>query len=146
MLPCRHAAQGFTLIEVMLTAVIVALLAAIAVPTYVDQVRSSRRADAFDAVARVQQAQERHRSQNLRYAESLDRLRLPARSVAGYYALELSGVSAQGFTLTATPAAGGRQAGDRECAQLLLRVHRGEQARSARSQAGADTTQRCWPQ
>lgn len=146
MLPCHHPRQGFTLIEVMLTAVIVALLAAIAVPTFIDQVRSSRRADAFDAVARVHLAQERHRSQNLRYAETLDTLRLPSHSAAGYYALELSGVSAQGFTLAATPAPGGRQAGDRECAQLLLRVSRGEQARSARSQAGADTTSRCWPQ
>lgn len=138
--------QGFTLVEVIITVIIVGLLAAVAIPSFIDQVRKGRRADAFDAMVRVQQEQERHRSQNLKYADSLDILKLASSSVAGYYQLELSEVSAQGFTLKAQPTSGGRQAADKDCAEFKLTVSRGTQTRTASSQGGADSTTRCWPQ
>ncbi len=146
MLLSKRPNQGFTLIELVITVVIVGILAAIAIPSFVDQVRKGRRADAFDAMARVQQDQERFRSQNLKYAESLADLKLPTSSAAGYYTLTLSDATVHGFKLKASAVAGSLQAGDKDCAELLLSVSRGTQTRTATSSGGADSSARCWPQ
>jgi type IV pilus assembly protein PilE len=52
----RHG--GFTLIELMITVAIVAILAAVAYPSFMEQVRKSRRSDAITALNAVAQAQE----------------------------------------------------------------------------------------
>ena len=43
--------RGFTLVEVMIALVVVAVLAMIAVPAYQDSIRKSRRSEAFTALA-----------------------------------------------------------------------------------------------
>ncbi len=144
--PARAPNSGFTLIEIVVAVLIAGLLAAIALPSYLDQVRKSRRADAFDAISQVRQQQERHRSQNPSYADSLAALRLAERSSAGHYQLRLSEAGPQGFILHVRPSPGGRQAGDKDCTELVLQVFRGLQTQTAFSQDGADSTARCWPQ
>lgn len=146
--PMRHRSNspGFTLVEMMITVVVIGILVAVAYPTYIDQVRKGRRADAFDALVLVQQQQERYRSQNQQYAADLDALKLSNSSAAGHYKLTLAETSAIGYTVTAAPSAGGRQAGDKDCSTLKLVVFKGTQQRSATNEGGADTTYRCWPQ
>lgn len=61
---------GFTLIELMIVVVIVGILAAIAWPSYQNQVRSSNRADAQGALLGLAQAMERHFTQNGSYEEA----------------------------------------------------------------------------
>jgi type IV pilus assembly protein PilE len=51
--------SGFTLIELMITITIVALLTAIAYPSYLEQVRKSRRADATSSLMDGSQLLER---------------------------------------------------------------------------------------
>lgn len=51
---------GFTLIELMIVVAVVAIIAAIALPSYQDQVRSSNRADGQAALMGLAQAMERH--------------------------------------------------------------------------------------
>ncbi|WP_305080550.1 type IV pilin protein [Microbulbifer guangxiensis] len=62
--------RGFTLIELMIVVAIVAILAAVAWPSYQNQVRSTNRADAQGALMGLAQAMERHFTQNGNYLEA----------------------------------------------------------------------------
>jgi len=128
--PVGAAARGFTLIEMMIVVVLVAILAAVAMPSLLDAIRKNRRSEAFSAINSVQQAQERWRSNNPSYAADLTSappagLGLSATTSSGYYTLALSGVSATGYTITATANSGTTQANDGNCAQLRVRADGG---------------------
>jgi type IV pilus assembly protein PilE len=133
--------RGFTLIELMIVTVVVATLAAIAMPSFMGQIRKARRAEAVDAVAKIQQAQERWRSACTTYASSItlanagdcntgtSGLAIAAASNARYnYAL--SATSGTGYTITATAVTGSSQASDTGCATLNVVFSQGNTTRS----------------
>ncbi len=60
----RHIKQGFTLIELMITVAIIGILASIALPSYQDSVRKSRRNDAQGVLLGLANAMERHYTTN----------------------------------------------------------------------------------
>jgi type IV pilus assembly protein PilE len=62
-----HTAKGFTLIEIMVVAAILSILAAIAIPSYSEFTRRVRRADARTTLIQVLQLQERYFTQNNGY-------------------------------------------------------------------------------
>ena len=62
-------ARGFTLIELMITVAIVAVLASIAYPAYTDSVLKGRRAQARTALMELMQQQERYMTQNNSYLQ-----------------------------------------------------------------------------
>ena len=61
--------SGFTLIELMITAVIVAILAAIAVPSYASYIARARRADARVQLVQAAQFMQRFYTANDSYSE-----------------------------------------------------------------------------
>jgi type IV pilus assembly protein PilE len=65
--PDRSGLRGFTLIELMITVAIVALLASIAYPAYLDSVRKGRRAEGRSALLNLLQQQERFYTQTGSY-------------------------------------------------------------------------------
>ena len=146
----RH---GFTLIEIMIAVVIVAILAAIALPSFLDSVRKSRRSEAFAALSALQQAQERWRGSTAEYAadaqltlamNAIPRgLGIARTTLNGYYTLLLSGVNASDYTATATGQGG--QANDGTCKILAVRVLGGNISYGS-GVAAADWTDpgRCW--
>lgn len=65
----RHGgAAGFTLIELMITVAVIAILAAVVLPSYQDSVRKARRVDARNALTAVAQLMERYNTENNTYA------------------------------------------------------------------------------
>ena len=142
----RHHANGFTLVELMISLSMASVLAASALPSYQQQVHKSRRADAMEAMAHVVQQQERYRSQNHAYAEDLQALGLSDASAAGHYRLVLSAVSGQGYTLHAQAPSASRQAQDHACQTLTQVLHKGALRYRALHRNGSDSTAQCWPQ
>lgn len=105
--------RGFTLIELMITLAIIAVLAAMAYPTYLDSIRTGRRADAMDALLTLQSLEEAYRANNTTYG-SIAQIGGNANSVDGHYTVAITNTGATTYTLTAT--AVGDQANDADCA------------------------------
>lgn len=124
--------HGFTLAELMIVVVVIGLLAAVALPTFMDAMRKSRRSEAFTALAGVQQAQERWRGSHASYADTLGAgeegspgLGLPNETPSGYYAVSIAAADAAGYTLVAEGKSGTTQAGDSQCRKLAVRMQGG---------------------
>ena len=76
---------GFSLIELMVVVVIVGVLASIAYPSYRDQVRKTRRADAKSALLDAAAKMERYYTQFGRYSGTLANSGIIATSPEAYY-------------------------------------------------------------
>lgn len=116
----RHTsrASGFTLIELMITVMIIGVLAAIAIPQYQQFVTKTRRAEAKSGLARVQGALERYFTINNGYTTNPRQLKLTPCSdtttpsgdtcESSNYIITIAapagGSIKTGFVLTATPA------------------------------------------
>ena len=105
--------KGFTLIELMIVVAIVAILAAIALPAYNEQVRKGRRAEAVKAIGEAQLSLERWRAENPSYAGCTT-----CAVTSPFYTITPTGLDASNYTITAAPTAGTAQAGDR-CGNLV---------------------------
>jgi type IV pilus assembly protein PilE len=104
---------GFTLIELLIVVVVIGILTAIAVPSYMDSVRKSRRADGKTALMTYAQAQEKYRANNPTYATTLASISINTTSPDGYYTIALVGTpNATSHSATATPTAKGGQSSD----------------------------------
>lgn len=125
----KNTLRGFTLIELMIAVAVVGILAAIAYPSFTEQVRKSRRADAKAALVSAAQTMERFYTENNSYAAAT------AGDVAGStipdhaptdrahaqrtYDIALNPApTATGFTITATRA--GVQASDSTCGDYTI--------------------------
>ncbi len=122
---------GFSLFELMITLVILAILVAIAIPVYRNYVMRARRSDGIQALLAIQIAEEKYRLSNSTYG-TLVQVWSGSTSSEGYYSLSVSAVSASTYTITAS--AIGNQANDTadgvSCATLTLTYSNGTTAKS----------------
>lgn len=116
---------GFTLIELMITVAIVAIVASIASYSYGGYVQKANRTDARAALSRVATSLEKCRALYSVYNHANCNVKVDgANSVdseEGFYKVTGTfNASGTTFTLTAAPVAGERQATDAECGSFTL--------------------------
>ncbi|MBB3180503.1 type IV pilin protein [Variovorax sp. Sphag1AA] len=121
----RRALAGFTLIELMIAVAVVAILAAIAYPSYLEQIRKSRRTDAKAALLDLAARQERYFTTHNTYTKTAADLGyanvFPIDVKAGnsaFYQLNVSVATTTAFTATATPV--GAQTADTKCGTYTI--------------------------
>lgn len=114
--------KGFTLIELMIVVAIIAILAAVAYPSYQDSVTKARRSDAKADLVTLANFMERYFSENYQYNQSNATppvaVTLPAGVASDFYDYDFASLGANTFTLQAAPT--GAQATADACGTLTL--------------------------
>ena len=126
---------GFSLIELMIVIVIVAIITSSAYPSYRDQVRKTHRADAKSALLDAAAKMERYYTQFGRYSATFANSGIIATSPEAYYQITLGTIANQTFILKANGQ--GDQAND-DCGILGI-----NQAQNKTNSAGL-TQNLCW--
>ena len=130
----KTSEAGFTLIELMIVVVIVAIISVFANSMYSKSVQKSRRAEGKALLLEAAALQERRIADAGTYATDMEDLGYdanPAISDNSLYSVAVTNTN--GFTLTAT--AIGRQAVDTQCATMSL---------NALGQKSSTTSSDCW--
>jgi type IV pilus assembly protein PilE len=140
---------GFTLVELMITVVILAIIVGIAVPAYTQQMHKSRRTEARNTLLDLAGREERFLSIQGTYGQNAADVgysALPFDTINGYYHVTVrvpdpnaATPANPSFIITAT--AIGLQAGDTDCATFSVNQI-GQQV--ANTSAPAVNTATCW--
>ena len=137
--------QGVTLIELLVVVMLIGILAAIAYPSYREQVMRSHRSDAKIALERLAQSLERcYTNSTPKTYDGCPSLAAVAAGTAvsdnGYYSIDFpADPDATTFTLRATAIGG--QLNDTDCRTFTLD---NTNVRGAETAASADNAGPCW--
>lgn len=100
--------RGFSLIELMIVVAVIAVLASLAIPSYLRYGYRARRVDGQQLLLTIANAEERYYATTNQYTTDVTQIGFTgtaATSNDGYYSATLaaSGTSTQAYTATATP-------------------------------------------
>ncbi len=135
--------RGWTLTELLISLALMSVLAALALPTYQQQQRQTRRSDGQAALIQLQMDQARWRSTHDNHTDTLGALGWASdRSPQGHYQISITEATSDGYTLEAS--ALGAQAADRECNPLRLRWQGSATALFSAAEHLDSDPARCW--
>jgi type IV pilus assembly protein PilE len=124
----------------MITMAIIAILAAIAYPSYQVYVRKSNRTDATRTLTLDAQALERCYSQNFSYLGCPTVTTAATASPNGYYSVIIPAatLTANSYVISATPAPGSVQNNDAQCTSFSIN------SSGTQTSTGTAPSQTCW--
>jgi type IV pilus assembly protein PilE len=142
--------SGFTLVELMITVVIVAVLASLALASYSKYVIRAHRTEGRNALLALASAQEKYYLANNTYAGTAISLTAApptglglglngTQTQNGWYTVAITAGSANGYTATATTT--GSQTTDADCQVFTVTQ---AQAETATNSGGTDNSTTCW--
>ena len=114
---------GFTLVELLIAMMVIAVLASVAFPSFMQSVRKSKRSDATTMMTQAAGNLERFFAANGTYTTVLNDIGMDAVSDKGYYKLVIqagpTGI-ASSYIITAKAMAGTMQSKDTGCTALQI--------------------------
>jgi type IV pilus assembly protein PilE len=132
---------GFTLLELMIVVAVIAILAMIAIPSYSEQIRKGKRAEAVQAIGDLQLRQERWRAEHAAYGTLAELSGTSLNSSLKNYTLSVNDPPiASGYTITATRK--NDLANDPKCGNFTMTVAAGVATKGV----SAGDVAYCWRQ
>ena len=133
----RRTIGGFTLVELIIAMLVIAILASIAYPTYLGYTTRSNRTDATRPMMQLSEALQRCYSQAFTFVGCATAPVGATNSPNGYYTITVATPSATTFLITATPLAG-TALNDTQCTNFTLT------SASVQGATGTAGATKCW--
>jgi type IV pilus assembly protein PilE len=139
----RNLVRGFTLIELIVVMSMIAILTAMALPSYSEYLARSRRTDARATLTLASQWMERFRAENRGVylgAELPAPFSVSPNTGTALYEIQIAAVTAATYRIEATPRITGPMSGD-ACGTFTLSS---DGRRTAAGQTSGPLFDRCW--
>jgi prepilin-type N-terminal cleavage/methylation domain-containing protein len=97
----KNKEQGFTLIELLVVIIIIGILAAIALPSFLNQANKARQSEAQTYVSAINRGQQAYYLEKSEFAPTLDSVGVGIPSVTEYYSYSVKDVTNKSATVDA---------------------------------------------
>lgn len=98
--------KGFTLIELLVVIIIIGILSAIALPSFLSQANKAKQSEAKQYLASINKGQQAYYAENSVFSATLTDLGLGIKDKTNNYTYTIGATSGQGVTAGADPASG----------------------------------------